>query len=200
MKIDLHVHTIIGSPCSFIEIEELIERAKELSLDAVCITEHNNYKGIKVTRELSKKYNFLILRGMEVRCLDGDVIIVEKSPQYFHHQETTIWELAQIIHKNQGIIYPVHPFRHGVPSIQDNLYNNLELDAIEILNGNCQESENNQALKASNELRLFGLGGSDAHSKNMIGKYITIFNHKIKNEKDLIKAIEQKDGQAVQLF
>lgn len=200
MKIDLHVHTTIGSPCSFLEIEDLIERAKSLNLDAVCITEHNNYKGIELTHELSKKHNFLILRGMEVRCLDGDVIIIEESPHYLHYREITIWELTQIIHKNQGIIYPVHPFRYGVPSIQDNIYNNLELDALEVLNGNCQKIENNQALKVSKELNILGLGGSDAHSKNMVGKYITIFNRKIKSEKDLIKAIKQKDGQAVQLF
>jgi hypothetical protein len=200
MKIDLHVHTSIGSPCSILRIEDIIQRAKEINIDGVCITEHDNIKGLNLSLELRKKYNFLLLRGMEVRCVDGDVIIILEEPTSLPLHNITISKLSNIVHEKGGIIYPVHPFRYGVPSINEKIYQITSLDALEILNGNCDEEENKKALMASKKLNLLGLGGSDAHNKAMLGKYVTIFKKKINNEKELIRAIKERDGQAVQLF
>ena len=41
MIIDLHTHTLVGSDDSYIDIDELIEKAKKSGLDGVCITDHD---------------------------------------------------------------------------------------------------------------------------------------------------------------
>ncbi len=40
-KIDLHIHTRLGGD-SLIELQDLVERARKVGLDAVCITEHRS--------------------------------------------------------------------------------------------------------------------------------------------------------------
>ena len=41
MKIDLHLHTLYGSACAYMDPDQLIQQAKSIGLDGVCITEHN---------------------------------------------------------------------------------------------------------------------------------------------------------------
>jgi histidinol phosphatase-like PHP family hydrolase len=39
MKIDLHIHTAPLSACSYIDPRELIQEARRLELDGICLTE-----------------------------------------------------------------------------------------------------------------------------------------------------------------
>ena len=40
MRIDLHIHTAPLSACSYIDPRELIQEARRLKLDGICLTEH----------------------------------------------------------------------------------------------------------------------------------------------------------------
>ena len=63
-------------------------------------------------------------------------------------------------------------------------------DAIESLNGNQNEFQNQLGLKVLEQLRIPGIGGSDAHSVRMVGRYVTEFHTPITDESDLIKGIK----------
>ena len=43
--IDLHIHTNLGSICSQLGPDELLERAQQMGIDAVCVTEHHSHRG-----------------------------------------------------------------------------------------------------------------------------------------------------------
>ena len=45
MVIDLHVHSSPASPCSSIPVEQLIEEARAIGLDGICLTDHNHRLG-----------------------------------------------------------------------------------------------------------------------------------------------------------
>jgi len=62
--VDLHIHTNISSRCSSVMPDELVERSKELGLDAVCVTEHSTYRGAQVNYQYAKEHYFLVFRGM----------------------------------------------------------------------------------------------------------------------------------------
>ena len=40
MRIDLHIHTSPLSTCSYIDPQELMQEARRLKLDGICLTEH----------------------------------------------------------------------------------------------------------------------------------------------------------------
>src|SRR3990167_7034607 len=57
MIIDLHTNTRPASTCSIMPPEELVQRAKEIGLDGVCLTEHNKVHDPAVIQDLSDRNN-----------------------------------------------------------------------------------------------------------------------------------------------
>jgi hypothetical protein len=61
--IDLHVHSYPASSCSVASADQLIEEAKSIGLDGICLTEHNYLWEAGKIEELRQHYGFLVLRG-----------------------------------------------------------------------------------------------------------------------------------------
>ena len=75
MKIDLHTHTVYGSGCSHIDPSALVEQAKRVRLDGVCITEHNQLWVPERIERLSRKHNFVVIGGVEVLTGCGEILV-----------------------------------------------------------------------------------------------------------------------------
>ena len=102
-------------------------------------------------------------------------------------------EIINKVHQQNGIVIVSHPFRYE--DYSDLTLDQLQIefarfDGIEALNGNQSSKQNNYALKIWESLGICGIGGSDAHSVNMVGRHVTEFQNEIRNEKDLIKEIK----------
>lgn len=189
MLIDLHIHTRRGSSCSMLHIKDLIRRAKEIPLDAVCITDHNTTKAVERAKKIGKEQGLLVFGGIEVRCREGDVLVfgLENSPR----SGITAQDLVDIVHQEGGVAIPAHPFRSSAPSLGSMVFEVNCFDAIEVLNGNSNDYENRTSLEAAQKLCLPGTGGSDSHSLKHIGRCFTEFEESsIMNEGDLINAIK----------
>lgn len=190
MLIDIHIHTSIGSHCSILHPEDLIAAAKERGIEAVCITDHDTTRAVKICKEIGRKYDFLVLGGMEVRCEEGDILtfgLWERPPG-----EIKVQELIDLVHDAGGVAIPAHPFRTEAPSLGDKIWEVRGFDAIEILNGNASDYQNELARNAALKLNLPGTGGSDAHSILTVGECLTFFEDQIRNEEELIVAIKER--------
>ena len=73
MIIDTHIHESKFSLDSKVSLIEIMSRAKEIGLDGICITDHDNNDITEEARELSKKTGFLIIPGVEVLTYEGDM-------------------------------------------------------------------------------------------------------------------------------
>src|SRR4030042_3475749 len=73
--VDLHTHTRFGSNVSDMEPRQLVQRSKEVGLDAVCITEHNGPWEEDAIRALSEEGGFRGLAGMVVGTELGGVLV-----------------------------------------------------------------------------------------------------------------------------
>ena len=73
MIIDIHTHTFPTSDDSSLTPEHLIERAKSLGLDGVCITDHDGFWSPQDIAKLAKDHNFLVLPGCEVTTEEGTI-------------------------------------------------------------------------------------------------------------------------------
>ena len=197
MFLDLHIHTKRYSACSILSPEEMLEVANGLELDGLVIVEHGKLWSEAEIEELKrhpKAGDLVILRGQEIRTygkfrLQGDVLVfgLEKS---IRDQKLSAQNLVQRVHEEGGVAVAAHPYRGGF-GLGNRIYK-LELDGIEVLNGNCTPDEMRQAKEAQEKLQLAATGGSDAHSVDAVGNYLTWFPEPVTTEAELVAAIKQR--------
>jgi predicted metal-dependent phosphoesterase TrpH len=201
MTIDLHVHTYPASQCSSASVDSLIEEAKRIGLDGVCLTDHNHVWDPNQVEELRQRHGFLVLRGNEITTNQGDILVfgLDKDIQGI----VDLKELRHEVDKVDGFMIVAHPFRGflivGVDQAGLTPEKAMErplftyVDAVEVLNGKVTEKENSFALKVTEGLGLPATGGSDAHEVAEVGLYATEFHEVIQNEQDLVAALQQGD-------
>ena len=66
-KADLHIHTVL-SPCADLEMTpaNIVNRAVEVGLQIIGITDHNSTKNALLTKELGEKQGLFVLTGAEI--------------------------------------------------------------------------------------------------------------------------------------
>ena len=209
MKIDLHLHTIYGSSCAYMEPEQLIARATEIGLGGICITEHDQVWGEERISDLNKKNDLLIIGGVEVSTDLGEILVFG-----FHESVLKISRAADLRERVDdvgGVMIPAHPFRlepqmiqahtaakqrdPGKPTgeflaaVQRPLFKLA--DAMEIYNGRSGRNEIAFAMAVADHLHLKGTGGSDAHATIGVGACCTVFENTIADEAEFIDHIKE---------
>jgi len=196
--IDLHMHTSPASPCSSAPVDALIEEARRIGLNGICLTDHNYVWGADQVEKLRQKHGFLILRGNEITTDQGDVLVfgLEKDIKGIIRLE----ELRKEAQKVDAFMIVAHPFRGFLifgasqvgltpeKAMQRPLFKLV--DGIEVMNGKVTEKENHFAAQVASGLGLSVTGGSDAHEVDEVGKYATCFPGVIKDEKDLLAVLK----------
>ena len=191
-KIDLHIHSSLGGD-SMIEPDELVPRAVEVGLDAVCATEHNSYALSQPFEEITKKTGFPIFRGMEYNANEGHLLIFGVKagrgdlPPGLPMQHVLDW-----VSKSTGIAIPAHPYQIDMlgRSLGKRLFELRDLVALETMNGSLPLKINKKASEAALRLGIHGIGGSDAHGLSVLGKVYTLFNTPIRTDKELVTALK----------
>jgi predicted metal-dependent phosphoesterase TrpH len=206
--IDLHVHTYPASPCSSAPVDHIIEEAKKIGLDAVCLTDHNHVWSKDDVEELRQKHGFLVLSGNEITTNQGDMLVfgLEKDIKGI----ITLEDLRAEVLAADGFIIVAHPFRGflivGIDEMGLTPEKAMErpllkfVDAIEVMNGKVTKKENEFASKVASGLGLPATGGSDAHEVVEVGRYATHFDDIIKNEQDLVEALKQGRYSPVDIY
>jgi len=184
MILDLHTHTEEYSPCSTISLEELILTEQEY-VDGIVVTDHDHLMNEKVAENLSDKYGFMILPGVEISAKDIYAHILAFGIRREIRADLGIGETIARIHEQNGVAIAAHPLRY-IDQLDRNEWK--DVDAIETLTPNC-----------SMEWRLPQIGSSDVHKSIMIGTYATQFNKTITNIDQLNRAILQGDTKPVAL-
>ncbi len=193
MIIDLHTHTRNGSDDSFIDIPQLVERARKNGLDAVCITDHDWFWKAETVEKMSRENDFLILPGVEMNTEDGHFLVFGLEQYSFGMHRTT--NLRQALDEVGGIMILAHPHRRnlrweeeietGVARFSKDPIFRL-VDILETHNGRSTERQNQFSREVCRRLNLRATGGSDAHQLTDIPSGATCFERKISNVPELI--------------
>jgi predicted metal-dependent phosphoesterase TrpH len=200
MVIDLHTHSYPASSCSSVSEDQLIEEAKRIGLDGICLTDHNYVWNPDRVKELNQKHGFLVLRGNEITTDQGHMLVFGLNTNIRERGIIKLDELRREVKKVDGFMIVVHPFRgfltFGVEQLGLNLEKAIKrplfkyVDAVEVMNGKVTKEENDFASEVAAGLGLPGIGGSDAHKASEIGLYATRFQDSIEDEKDLIDMLK----------
>jgi len=170
---DFHVHTCHSKDCAM-EVEEVLERASEVGLDVVAVTDHNEIAGGLEALTLAERYGVRVIVGEEVKTSEGEVIglfLKERIPPGLTFAET----IAQI-KRQGGIVYVPHPFdrMHAVPGSALLKVNLTDVDVIEVFNSRiAYPGFNEKAVRFAERHRVPAAAGSDAHVLPGLGTALT---------------------------
>lgn len=197
--IDLHLHTAPASPCASSSVDAMIEEAKRIGLDGICLSDHNYVWSQDAVWALREKHDFLVLRANEIVTEQGDMLVFG-----FYEDVQGIIKLAELkkrVAAVDGFIVAAHPFRGFLTFGADDVGLTAEkamaremfkwVGGVEILNGKVTATENGLAQNVANGLGLSAIGGSDAHDVSTVGVYATAFEQQINSEEELLFALKE---------
>ncbi len=205
MKLDMHCHVKEGSIDSKVSLDEYITKLKEEGFDGMLITDHDTYKGYRHWKyEMKGKAHedFVVLKGIEYDTCDaGHIICIMPEGVKMRLLELRglpVQVLIDFVHRHGGILGPAHPCGEKYLSFANTkkYYKSPEIikrfDFIEVFNA-CEPEESNEgAVKLARKYHKVGIGGSDAHKLDCVGKAYTVLPEKITCETELISQIRRK--------
>lgn len=197
MLIDTHIHEDKYSFDSFLPFEDAVKKAKEVGLDAICITNHESNQLRKDIGDSAVIDDILVIVGAEFLTDEGDIVIFGLND--LPKEKVSARELLTMVKKAGGVAVPAHPFRTNNRGLGNNMIElSGLLSGVESFNGSTTHHHNLQAFALATELELPSLGASDAHRVDRVGKYATKFYGNIRDHRDFIEAVKSKDFHPVE--
>jgi glycosyltransferase involved in cell wall biosynthesis len=168
---DLHMHTDHSPDCAT-PAELLLTTAKERSLGAIAITDHNEISGAREAREIAERIGGIkVIVAEEVKTAhEGEVIglFLEERIERGMSMAETIAE----IRRQGGLVYVPHPFDrlHSVPDYEHLLEIVEEIDILEVFNPRVAFSAfNEEAVRFARKYSIVPGAGSDSHVAQGLG-------------------------------
>ncbi len=166
-QVDLHMHTSASKDC-LSEPAAVVERALDVGLDRIAITDHDEIDGAFAARELSPE---LVIVGEEVRTSEGLDLIGLYLTEHIE-PGSSFRATSEAIRAQGGIVYLPHPFDSHRGTDETFLASVEEcVDAVEGINARIHDPERNEHACAWAARRGLPVGaGSDAHLIREIGR------------------------------
>lgn len=173
-RVDLHTHTW-ASPDSKNDPAALVERAREIGLNRVAVTDHNTIEGALAAQRLAPD---LVIVGEEIETETGGELIAyfvtEVVPRGLPVGETLCRLQAQgaVV----SISHPLDSLRGSALGERLTLEFIEQVDALEVFNARClRASDNRRAAELAKHCGKAVTAGSDAHTLRELGAgYLTL--------------------------
>jgi predicted metal-dependent phosphoesterase TrpH len=195
---DLHLHTT-HSYDGTATVSAVLRRARELGLDVIAITDHDEISGALEAMDLASHHGIEVIPGIEITTAEGDLLalnITEIVPAGLPLIETILR-----VRELNGVCIAPHPMAGGMGmkslsalSILRALRNPEAAEtlvAIETHNGTTiDRMSNHYARIFANGLNIAQTGSSDAHVLDTIGFGATEFEGK--TAADFLNALRER--------
>ncbi len=188
-RADLHIHTRVSD--GLCTVEQVVERAEQLALDVIAITDHEDASGGLRGRETAARRGLRVevIPGAEVTTLQGHLValFVERCPKSFRSIDRTLED----IHGQGGLAVIPHPMswltrslsRRTIERIQAYQEPGVTFDGIETANPSpAGRLTAAKARRLNAAWKLAETGGSDAHHLAHVGSGWTEFDGQTSND------------------
>jgi predicted metal-dependent phosphoesterase TrpH len=180
---DLHMHTIFSYDGTA-TVPAVLKRAKQVRLDIIAITDHDEIRGALQAEQLAPKFDIQVIPGVEITTAEGDLLalaIHEIVPAGLPLIET-----IKRVGEQGGFCIAPHPMATGMGMKSLSAYSirRAQLDpeaeriliGIETYNATTLDREGNHSAKIwAERFNIAQTGSSDAHVLEAIGLGTTIF-------------------------
>lgn len=173
-RVDLHTHTC-ASPDSRNDPAALVQRARQIGLNKVAITDHNTIEGALAAQRLAPD---LVIVGEEIAIDTGGELIA-----YFVSEVVPRGlPLAEALRRlqDQGAVisvsHPLDALRGSALGERLTLEIIEQVDALEVFNARClRAADNRRAAELARRYGKAGTAGSDSHTLRELGAgYLTL--------------------------
>ena len=185
---DIHLHTRRHSACSSIDEHRLIQRAVDVGLDGLCITEHHYQWSEHELTDLANESGhpgFILLAGFEYTSRRGDILVYGLPPERATELRPGL-EPEDAMEKFQrwgAACIAAHPTRASIPF--DERIATMPFQGLEVESVNLEPNEQRLAKKLSGDLGVPGTGSSDAHRIEDVGAYAIEIDSPVQTHADL---------------
>jgi predicted metal-dependent phosphoesterase TrpH len=192
-RFDHHIHTSRHSPDSCLDPLELIERAREVGLDGIVITEHDYQWHRDELAELSARaHGLTILSGAEISAREGHFLVyglpdLEETPAGI-----TLSDLIEVVRLHKAAIVAAHPFRWGQEFDRLVDRHGPVFDALELVSNNVSTETRAMTARLVKERAMAATGSSDGHEAEVIGCYFSEFTDPIATMADFVSGLKGK--------
>jgi predicted metal-dependent phosphoesterase TrpH len=171
-------------------IERLLERAAEVGLDALAVTDHDTFAASEAAAERAPEYGLVGIRGIEVSSAAGHVLGLGVSERI--EPDRSFADTIDRIHDAGGIAVVPHPFQEMRSGVIDKISREelLAADAIEVYNSRLITGRSNwQARRFATKHGMPMTAGSDAHVSDMSARAVTAVDATDRTETAICEAI-----------
>ena len=195
---DLHLHTIYSYDGTA-TIPAVLRRAKEIGLNVIAITDHDEIAGALEAEKLAAHYGMEVIPGSEITTTEGDLLALNIREKI--QPKLSLIETLLRVKDLGGVAIAAHPMAGGMgmksltpASILRALRHPIAskvLVGIETYNGTAIDRISNHAAHIfAQGLKLAHTGNSDAHIIDTIGFGATEFPGV--TAADLINALHER--------
>jgi predicted metal-dependent phosphoesterase TrpH len=187
---EMHAHSSDRSLDSGVRATAIAEQAKWRGLDGVCLTEHNALWEPAAVAELSERAEVCVLAGMELGTDAGHVLVY--GLDRYRPELLMLERLRRIVEEEGAAMVLAHPMRpyHGKRPGWDEF--DCWFEGIEAINGDHSDSEHSYLVRQAASHGLSAIGGSDAHSRDAVGRVGTAFPGPVPDVEALVAFIREK--------
>jgi hypothetical protein len=197
MNLDLHLHTSRHSTDSLMPALLMLQRAREIGLDGVVITEHDWLWTEEELDELrADAPELVVLSGIEVSTREGHFLAYGVRNPFAVPYGIGVADLCREVHRQGGAVVAAHPYRWGQPFDDILQRQRPDLDGLELMSNNMDAECRRRATQLHGRLGLAALGNSDAHRVETLGCCYTEFAATIRDMGDLVEAIRSRQTTA----
>jgi predicted metal-dependent phosphoesterase TrpH len=195
---DLHTHTIYSYDGTA-SVSSVLKRAKQIGLDLLAITDHDEINGALKALELAPKYGVEVISGIEITTAEGDLLALNIAQMV--GRDLPLIETVLRVGELGGFCIAPHPMAGGFGMKSLSAYSIMKalrnpevariLIGIETYNATTLDRMSNHYAHILGEhLGIARFGNSDAHVAEAIGLGVTEFEGH--TTKDLLKAIRKR--------
>lgn len=189
-RIDHHIHTTRHSPDSVMEPSALVRRAREVGLDAVVITEHDQAWSKRELELLGRDARGLVvLAGVEVSAYEGHFLVYGLEHLDEVEPGIPLRQLLDTVKRHEGAVVAAHPFRweQEFDAIVES--HGAVFDAVEYVSNNVSHQTRTLTDGLLKRFPMATTGSSDAHHEETVGCYFTEFPARIGSIEDFVAAL-----------
>ena len=166
--------------------------AKSRGLDGIAITDHNAVEGAAKAWDYGRGIGVTVVRGTEVSTKEGHVLaygVKEPIPRDLSSRET-----VERIVADGGIPVAAHPYRFW-SGLGEQATVETPFAAYEVRNARTLRRGNAKASALAATKGVPGIGGSDAHFLEEIGRAVTVVED-ASTEVEVLEAVRRGSARA----
>jgi len=180
---DLHIHTIYSYDGTT-TVPAVLTRAKQIGLDVIAITDHDEIAGSLKALELAPNYGVEVIPAIEIKTAEGDLLALNITQKVT--RDLPLIETILKVGELGGFCIAPHPMAGGFGMKSLSAYSILRAlrnpDVVRVLIGietynatAIDKMSNRYARVLGNRLNLAQTASSDAHVVEAIGLGATKF-------------------------